>query len=91
MAQIELTREELEHNLKVLRMQRDQLEAEIGRLQGRVRVEQNAKNQAYSFILQSGLYSQWVEFCKFGLHGDNPHQVCTEYLDWAAKNGRLIK
>lgn len=91
MAQIELTREELEHNFKVSRMHIDQLEAEIVQLQGRVRVEQNAKNQAYSFILQSGLYSQWVEFCRFGLYGNNPHQACKEYLDWAAKNGKLIK
>lgn len=91
MAQIELTREELEHNIKVLKMERNRLESEVGRLEARVKVEQDAKSRAYSFILQSGLYSQWVEFCKFGLSGDNPHQVCTEYLDWATKNGRLIK
>jgi len=90
MAQIELTREELEHNIKVLRMERNRLESEVGRLEARVKVEQNAKNQAYSFILQSGLLSQYKEFCKYGLCGENPHKECTEYLEWAAKK-RLNK
>lgn len=58
---------------------------EIDRLNEQVRVERTAKNEAYSFILQSGLYSQWVEFCKFGLYGDNPHKECTEYLDREAQ------
>lgn len=91
MAQIELTREELEHNIKVLRMERNRLESMVGRLEARVKVEQDAKSRAYSFILQSGLYPQWVEFCKYGLCGENPHKECTDYLEWAAKNGRLIK
>lgn len=53
---------------------------EIDRLNESVKIEREAKNMAYSFILQSGLYSQWVEFCKLGLYGENPHKECVEYL-----------
>lgn len=65
---------------------------EIDRLKEQVRVERLAKNQAYSFILQSGLYSQWVEFCRFGLYGENPHTECAEYLSKTSeqqKKGRI--
>lgn len=58
---------------------------EIETLRAQFETEKRCKNQAYSFILQSGLYRQWVEFCKFGLYGDNPHKECAEYLSSEAE------
>lgn len=82
---VELTREELEHNIRVLRAERDRLEAEVGRLQGREREEMRCKNEAYAFILESGLFEQYKEYSRLKVCGDNPHQACREWLDFEAK------
>jgi hypothetical protein len=85
---IELTREELEHNIRVLRSERDRLEAEVGRLQGREREEMRCKNEAYAFILESGLLDQFREYSRLKVCGDNPHQACLDWIDFEAKRRR---
>ena len=82
---VELTKEELEHNIRVLRAERNRLEAEVGRLQGREREEMRCKNEAYAFILESGLFEQFKEYSRLKVCGDNPHQACREWLDFEAK------
>ena len=77
---VELTREELEHNIRVLRAERNRLEAEVGRLQGREREEMRCKNEAYAFILESGLLEQFKEYSRLKLYGDNAHKTCVEYI-----------
>ena len=42
-------------------------------------VEMNAKNRAYYFILNQGLYGKYVEFCR-EQHSDDLHTDCIEYL-----------
>lgn len=88
MYDVELTREELEHNIKVLRGLRDHLERQVGDLRREVEVERTAKSRAYAFILESGLYDQFVEYSKRNLYGNNPHQTCVEYLDHIAKQNK---
>lgn len=85
---IELTREGLEHNIRVLRSERDRLEAEVGRLQGREREEMRCKNEAYAFILESGLLDQFREYSRLKVCGDNPHQACLDWIDFEAKRRR---
>ena len=82
---VELTREELEHNIRVLRAERDRLEAEVGRLQGREREEMRCKNEAYAFILESGLLEQYKEYRRLKVCGDNPHQACLDWIEHEAK------
>ena len=89
---MKLTYEELEHNCKVYRKLRDKLESEIGVLQGQVAelrrkfaVEVKAKNEAYAFIFESGLYEQFKEYSRLKVCGDNPHQACVDWLDFEAK------
>ena len=82
---VELTREELEHNIRVLRAERNRLEAEVGRLQGREREEMRCKNEAYAFILESGLFEQFKEYSRLKVCGNNPHQACCDWLDFEAK------
>lgn len=85
MAQIELSREELEHNVRALRAQRDYLEAEVDKLKREKREEKRCKNEAYAFILESGLYEQFKEYSRLKVCGDNPHQACREWLDYESK------
>lgn len=85
---IELTREQLEHNIRVLRSERDRLEAEVGRLQGREREEMRCKNEAYAFILESGLLDQFREYSRLKVCGDDPHQACLDWIDFEAKRRR---
>ena len=82
---VELTREELEHNIRVLRAERDRLDAEVYRLQGREKEEMRCKNEAYAFILESGLFEQFKEYSRLKVCGDNPHQACREWLEYEAK------
>ena len=82
---VELTREELEHNIRVLRAERDRLDAEVYRLQGREKEEMRCKNEAYAFILESGLYEQFREYKRLKVCGNNPHQACCDWLDFEAK------
>ena len=82
---VELTREELEHNIRALRAQRDHLEAKVGKLQQEKSEEMRCKNEAYAFILESGLFEQFKEYSRLKVCGDNPHQACREWLDFEAK------
>lgn len=82
---VELTREELEHNIRVLRAEMNRLEAEVSRLQGREREEMRCKNEAYAFILESGLYEQFKKYSRLKVCGDNPHQACCDWLVFEAK------
>lgn len=43
-------------------------------------IEKNAKNQAYSFILQSGLLDQFNDFCRVS-KSINPHGDCLDFLN----------
>ena len=88
MAQIELSREELEHNVRALRAQRDYLEAEVDKLKREKREEKRCKNEAYAFILESGLFEQFKEYARLKVCGDNPHQACCDWLDYEAKRRR---
>lgn len=83
----ELTRAELEHNCIAYRKFIDKLEEEIGPLRGQITIlhnrmmaEREAKEQAYSFILESGLYEQFREYSRLKLYGDDAHKTCVEYL-----------
>lgn len=84
----ELTRAELEHNCRAYRKYIDKLvREEIGPLQvqvaglhNRMMAEREAKEQAYSFILESGLYEQFREYSRLKLFGDDAHKTCVEYL-----------
>ena len=87
----ELTRAELEHNCRALREYNYKLESEIGALQGqlaylrnRMRAEREAKEQAYAFILESGLYEQFKEYSRLKLYGEDAHKTCVEYLAHAS-------
>ena len=82
---VELTREELEHNIRVLRAEMNRLEAEVSRLQGREREEMRCKNEAYAFILESGLLEQFKEYSRLKVCGDNPHQACLDWIEYEAK------
>ncbi|KAA6303161.1 MAG: hypothetical protein EZS26_000764 [Candidatus Ordinivivax streblomastigis] len=42
-------------------------------------IEKNAKNTAYGFILSSGLYSHFVDFCN-NSQSSNPHTDCLAIL-----------
>lgn len=85
MAQIELSRSELEHNLKVLKMQRDRLETEVDKLKREKSVEMRCKNEAYAFIFESGLFEQFKEYSRLKVCGENPHQACLDWLDFESK------
>ena len=85
---VELTREELEHNIRVLHKQRHHLECEVSDLKRKFAVEVKAKNEAYAFILESGLLEQFKEYARLKVCGDNPHQACCDWLDYEAKRRR---
>lgn len=57
----------------------------VERLLERIQEEMDAKNIAYSFIIQSGLFSQFAKFCKLKLYGADPHTECVDYLEREAK------
>lgn len=83
----ELTRAELEHNCIAYRKFIDKLEREIAPLRGQVAcshnlmmAEREAKEQAYAFILESGLYEQFREYSRLKLYGEDAHKTCVEYL-----------
>ena len=58
---------------------------EIAGLMKRFEVEKNAKNKAYSFILESGLVEQFREYCNRGLFGSDPHNTCKEWIEGEAR------
>lgn len=82
---VELTREELEHNISVLRAQRDHLETKVAKLEQDKREEMVCKNEAYAFILESGLLEQFKEYSRLKVCGDNPHQACLDWIEYEAK------
>ena len=82
---VELTKEELEHNIRVFRKHRDHLEGEVSKLKQQKAEEMRCKNEAYAFILESGLFEQFKEYSRLKVCGDNPHQACREWLDFEAK------
>ena len=82
---VELTREELEHNIRVLRAQRDHLETKVAKLEQDKREEMVCKNEAYAFILESGLLEQFKEYSRLKVCGDNPHQACLDWIEYEAK------
>ena len=43
------------------------------------KVEKDAKNKAYYFILSNGLLDRFTDFCK-NYHSCDPHKDCIEYL-----------
>ncbi|MDR2653267.1 MAG: hypothetical protein LBC68_13345 [Prevotellaceae bacterium] len=43
------------------------------------KIEKDAKNQAYYFILSNGLLDQFAAFCR-NYHSDNPHRDCVNHL-----------
>ena len=61
---------------------------EVNRLHARVNEEMRAKNEAYAFILESGLFEQFKEYSRLKICGDNPHQACCDWLDYEAKRRR---
>lgn len=85
---VDLTREELEHNIMVLHKERHHLEGKVSELKTKFAVEVKAKNEAYAFILESGLFEQFKEYTRLKVCGDNPHQACREWLDYEAKRRR---
>ena len=82
---VELTREELEHNISVLRAQRDHLETKVAKLEQDKREEMVCKNEAYAFILESGLLEQFKEYSRLKVCGDNPHKACLDWIEYEAK------
>jgi hypothetical protein len=42
--------------------------------------EKNAKNKAYAFILASGMFTQFAEFCQ-AAHSDDWHATCMKQLE----------
>ena len=83
----ELTRAELEQNCRALREYNHKLEVEIGPLRwqkatllNQMMAEREAKEQAYAFILESGLYEQFKEYSRLKLYGEDAHKTCVEYL-----------
>lgn len=84
----ELTRAELEQNCRALREVNYRLISEeiaplrgqVAELHNRMMAEREAKEQAYSFILESGLYEQFREYSRLKLYGDDAHKTCVEYL-----------
>ena len=82
---LELTKEELSHNIRALWAERSRLEAEVDKLKREKSEEMRCKNEAYAFILESGLFEQYKEYSRLKVCGDNPHQACREWLDFEAK------
>jgi len=82
---IELSREELEHNIRALRAQREHLEIQVAKLKEEKREEMICKNEAYAFILESGLLEQYREYRRLKVCGDNPHQTCLDWIEHEAK------
>lgn len=77
---MERTREKLEHDLFVVSVQRERLQDQVADLRRRMMAEREAKEQAYAFILESGLYEQFREYSRLKLYGDDAHKTCVEYL-----------
>lgn len=77
---MERTREKLEHDLFVVSAQRERLEGQVFCLNEQMMAEREAKEQAYAFILESGLYEQFREYSRLKLYGDDAHKTCVEYL-----------
>ena len=82
---VELSREELEHNISALRAQREHLEIKVAKLEADKREEMVCKNEAYAFILESGLLEQFKEYSRLKVCGDNPHQACLDWIEYEAK------
>ena len=49
-------------------------------------IEKNAKNKAYSFILQRGLYEDWVNFSRANA-GRDFHADCVNWFAKASEGG----
>ncbi len=81
----ELTREELEHNFNVLAMERERLAIQLDKCKEEKREEMVCKNEAYAFILESGLLEQFKEYSRLKVCGDNPHQACLDWIEYEAK------
>jgi hypothetical protein len=81
----ELTREELERNFNVLAMERERLAIQLDKCKEEKREEMVCKNEAYAFILESGLYEQFKKYSRLKVCGDNPHQACCDWLVFEAK------
>lgn len=77
---MERTREELEHSLWIVSAQRERLEGQVFCLNEQMMAEREAKEQAYAFILESGLYEQFKEYSRLKLYGEDAHKTCVEYL-----------
>ncbi len=82
---VEPTREELEHNIAVLRAQIDLLETKVAKLEQDKREEKACKNEVYAFILESGLLEQYKEYRRHKVCGGNPHQACLDWIEHEAK------
>lgn len=50
----------------------------------KLQVEMNAKNRAYAFIIASGLFNKFAEFCE-KTKDLNPHELCLELLAMSAE------
>lgn len=48
-------------------------------LNKKLKVEMDAKNRAYFFILSHGYFNEFYEFCKIN-HSDNPHKDCVLFM-----------
>lgn len=57
----------------------DRMERLDRKYKNRKKIEKNAKNEAYFFILSHNLLNEFAEFCK-NYHSDDPHKDCLELL-----------
>ena len=60
------------------------LRKQIKSLEAQVAEEMRYKSEAYAFILESGLFDQFREYRRLKVCGDNPHQACLDWLEYAA-------
>ena len=54
-------------------------ESVISTLRNQFKIEMDAKNKAYAFILHNGLFNEFSEFCK-ATSGRDPHKLCLTIL-----------
>ena len=54
-------------------------ESVISTLKREFKIEMDAKNRAYAFILHNGLFDEYSKFCK-AINGYDPHKLCFSIL-----------